>query len=90
VALPDWLDDDMCKHITSIFGQNGVHSAVYLAKQVDPTEACFVVGQVAELPQVALTRELVNLLGRKVAVTTLSNVWEEVGLARLDAMVWAD
>ncbi len=82
----------------SVFKQNRVNAPVYLAKEVDPTEVCFVIGPVAELPQVALTNELigllrrkvtllrrkVTLLRRKVTVTTWSDSWEKVGLERID------
>ncbi len=87
MALPDWFDNTTHKRIMSVFRQNKVDAPVYLAKEVDPTEVCFVVGPVAELPQVALTNELIDLLGRKVAVTTWSDSWEEVGLERIDVDV---
>ena len=81
---PDWLDGAMRRQIVAIFKENGVTAPVYLARELDPTEANFVVGPVAELPQVALTRDLVKLLSRKVSVTTWSDTWAEVGLERLD------
>jgi hypothetical protein len=81
---PTWLDDDMRRQIASIFIQHGVSAPVYLAKEVDPTEANFVVGPVAELPQGSLTRDLVKLLNRKVSATTWGDTWAEVGLTRLD------
>jgi hypothetical protein len=84
MALPNWFDNTMHKRIMSVFRQNKVDAPVYLAKEVDPTEVCFVVGPVAELPQVALTNELIDLLGRKVSVTTWSDSWDEVGLERID------
>jgi hypothetical protein len=84
MTVPDWLDSTMRRSIVSIFEQNKVDAPVYLAREVDPTEVCFVIGPVAELPQVTLTKELIGLLGRKVAVTTWSDSWEKVGLVRID------
>lgn len=84
MTLPDWLDSTMRRRIMDVFRQNRVNAPVYLAKEVDPTEVCFVIGPVAELPQVTLTNELIGLLGRKIAVTTWSDSWEKVGLERID------
>jgi hypothetical protein len=81
----EWLDDDLQRRIVSTFRSHGVDAAIYVARGSELTEVTFVVGPVAVLPEVGLTRVLVELLHRKVSIATNSEVWEDVGLDRLDA-----
>lgn len=78
------LDDELRTPVVAVFRRHGVEAPVYLAREVDPTEAVFVVGPVATPPQEALAIDLTALLGRKVWVTKLTPTWEDVGLERLD------
>ena len=87
VPRPKWLDDQTRDQVVTIFRNWGVDAPVYVAREVDPTEAVFVVGPVARLPQTDLVKELTSLFGRKlkVGVTTMGQAWEKAGLLRLDA-----
>ncbi len=60
-----------------MFKRHGVASGeVFAATPVTPDEAIFVV-KAAVFPEAALTRELMDLLGRKIWVTSDGPVWTD-------------
>jgi hypothetical protein len=71
------LDKDARLRVAEIFRNNGVETDIYVPKEADPTEAVFVVGSIAALPEATLTRALMDELGRKVWVTTNGEHWED-------------
>jgi len=72
-----WFDDEMRARLLEVFKRHGVaFSDVFAVAPVAADEVVFVV-KAAVFPEAALTRELMDLLGRKVWVTSDGPVWAD-------------
>ncbi len=77
MTLPSWLDEETRARITAIFRRCGVGAAIWIAKELDPTEIVFVIEGGGGLSESSLAQELTNELNRKVWVTSMSDVWRD-------------
>jgi hypothetical protein len=77
MALPGWLNEETRTRITAIFRRGGVHTTIWIAKELDPTEVVFVVEGGGGLSESSLAQELTTELDRKVWITSMSDVWKD-------------
>jgi hypothetical protein len=76
VSLPNWLDKETSERIVNIFRERGVDTDIYVAKELDPTEAVFVVDPTERSSAAPLAERLTTELGRKVWVVPMSEAWK--------------
>ena len=58
MSLPSWVTPDKSERDVQIFRDHGVGADIYVAKEIDPTEAVFVISPVATFPKRDLTHAL--------------------------------
>jgi hypothetical protein len=75
----DWLDQTTTEAIAALFREHGVPGQVSLIPVQGGDEAIFVVGSTyaATMKEAALTTALMNVLKRKVWITTDASAWRE-------------
>jgi hypothetical protein len=77
MSSPHQLDDQTRRQVSDIFRRYGVESEVRLAPLASADEVVFVVSTTAaaKLPVASVTRELIDLLDRKVWIATEGADW---------------